>query len=175
MDDELEPYEDSRLSSSQADSEKVFDTALSDASLDFDSSLKAKMSAPQYKALRTIGAFIMRGLSLEESCVLARVVPEKLTKIMEADDDVRAFILFKQISYKASLLKTLAGSATIGRNMKSAGYLLEKQFSAEFGKQGTDPNARPMDVLEAAIEFVRENSDASPIVVRGLLEKKNHG
>jgi len=145
------------------DSQKVFDDALSSASYDFDASLRAMFSEEQYKRLRTIGAFIMRGLTLEESCILARVVPDKLNTIIADNEHVAAFIRFKQTAYKASLMQTLAGSATEGRNMKSAGYLLENQFRQDFGKNRAEGERDP-DALEQALEFVRENGDRRPLV-----------
>lgn len=148
------------------DSDIEFSSAISSAALDFDSSMRFKFDEVIYKKIRTIGAFIMRGLSLEEACILSRIIPSRLTAMMEEHDDVKAFILFKQTAYKAALLKTLSVSATDGLNMKSAGYLLEKQFASEYGKKSKDDTDRPLDMLEAAIEFVRENSDASPIVSR---------
>lgn len=149
------------------DSQQVFDDALSDASTNIDQHLRAIFSEPQYKKLRVIGAFIMRGLSVEESCVLAQVEHSKLLSLSEDNEYVAKFIRFKQIAYKASLMKTLAGSATEGRNMKSAGYLLENQFRNDFGKNRGDDGREP-DAFEKALEFVRENGDKNPIVMKRL-------
>lgn len=158
------------ISSPEIDS--VFDDALSDASINFDSSLKAKFTEAEYKKLRTIGAFIMRGLSLPESCILARVIPGKLDEIMAANEDVRSFIIFKQIAYKAQLLNTLSASATVGRQAKSAGYLLEKKYPKEFDIKKGDDDVREPDVIERAIRFVRENSERDPLVRQVYLPQK---
>lgn len=161
----MNEYEELRA---PADTDSVFDDALSDAAFNFDSSLKVKLSDVEYKKLRTIGAFIMRGLSLEESCVLARVSKAKLDEVSEANEDVRNFISFKQIAFKAELLNTLSASATVGRQAKSAGYLLEKKYPKEFDPKKTDDSAREPDIIERAIQFVRENSEHSPLVIKAL-------
>lgn len=148
------------------DTDSTFVDALSDASLNFDSSLKAKFSETEYKKLRTIGAFIMRGLSIEESCVLARVNKSNLDSLMETNDDVKNFVIFKQIAYKAQLLNTLSASATTGRQAKSAGYLLEKKYPKEFDIKKGDDSVRQPDVVERAIAFVRANSEVTPLVKR---------
>ena len=160
MDEEIEP-----ITPTSPDDDTFVD-ALSDAAFNFDSSLKAKFSEVEYKKLRTIGAFIMRGLSIEESCVLARVSKSKLDVLTEANEDVRSFIIFKQIAYKAELLNTLSASATQGRQAKTAGYLLEKKYPREFDVKKGDDDVRQPDVVERAIAYVRANSDSVPLVKR---------
>ncbi len=149
----------------RTESEEIFDSALSDASLDFDVTLKKKLKVAEYKQLRTVGAFIMRGLPLEEACVLARVSKTNLEALAEKHEVVKNFIIFKQIAYKAELLNTLSASATKGRQAKSAGYLLEKQFPAEFDrKKGDGETPGQRDVVQEAIDYVRNNSHAKPLV-----------
>lgn len=155
--------------------DEVFSDALSDAALNFDASLKAKFSDLEYKKLRTIGAFIMRGLPIDECCVLARVSYTKLQILMEENSDVKDFIIFKQISFKAGLLNTLSASATIGRQAKSAGYLLEKKYPKEFDQKKVDDGARQPDVVERAIAFVRSNSDKNPLVIPRYSASQNGG
>lgn len=139
-----------------------FASSLQDAALNFDSSLRAKFSDPEYIALRTIGAFIMRGLTLEESCILSRVSIITLKALMEKNEDVRNFIIFKQIAFKAGLLSTISTSAKT--QAKMAGYLLEKKYPAEYDPKKGDEAIRPPDLIERAIEYVRRGGDATPIV-----------
>jgi hypothetical protein len=146
------------------ESDDDFNSSLEGASLDFDSSLKAKFTEPQYKKLRTIGAFIMRGLTLDESCILSRVSPSNLKALMADNEDVANFIHFKQTAYKAGLLNTVTASAIAGKNFKSAGYLLEKKYPKEFDPKKDDPDAREPDVIEKAIRFVQASGDTKPIV-----------
>ncbi len=141
-----------------------FDDALADASQNFDVSLKSKLSPGSYTKLRTIGAFIMRGLTLEESCILSRVSKEKLDELVKENDDVRNFIIFKQISFKAGLLNTLTDSAISGKQSKNAGWLLEKKFAREYDPKKSDDDSREPDVVERAIQYVRANSDSNPLV-----------
>jgi len=141
----------------------VFQESILGASADFDTLLRDVFSPSEYKAIRTIGAFIMRGLSLEESCILARVGHIKLMSLMASNEDVKNFIIFKQIAYKAVLLNTLTGSAFDGES-KSAGYLLEKKYPKEFDKKKGDDEIREPDIIERAIQFVRNNAHTQTIV-----------
>lgn len=154
-------YEDEDPPENSQGSDEV-ENALIDAADNFDSSMRAKFSAVEYKALRTIGAFIMRGLSLKESCILSRVSPEKLEALMQTNDDVRAFIEFKQTAYKAALLSTVAGSAITSRQTKSAGFLLEKQYRDEFGKKNKDDSDGPTDMISEIIRTVRASNEMLP-------------
>ena len=156
---------DFEVEDSSPDSAEIFDSALLGAAIDFDSSLKTKFDPTQYKKLRTVGAFIMRGLALDECCVLARIDPSNMTSLMQNNEDVAAFIRFKQVSYKASIMQTVAIAATQGLNVKAAGYMLENQFRNEFGKRNKNEAAeRPPDMIERAIEFIRENGDSDSMV-----------
>lgn len=154
------------------DSDQEFNSAISLASLDFDTSLRVKYPGVQYKALRTIGAFIMRGLNLEECAILARINYARLLELMQIDEDVRAFITFKQTAYKASLMQTLAQSGVAGRNVKSAGYLLENQFRNEFGKKAGEASDAGNDAFRKALEFVRDNGDSERMIKTGLLPSR---
>lgn len=149
------------------DTDEEVKVALTDAAMDFDASMKAKFSAIEYKKLRTIGAFIMRGLTLKESCILARINPEKLEQIMELNEDVRSFIEFKEISFKASILSTLSVSASHGKQAKSAMYMLENKFRDEFGKKTKGDLDRPLDGFARVIEFVRTEGDKSKALIPG--------
>lgn len=153
--------EDEEDISSQAPSE--FSGAIEEAASNFDSSLKASFTLPEYKKLRVIGAFLSDGLSQEESCILARIAPERLTELIKTNVNVAAFIRFKEVAYKAKLMRTLSFSAIEGRQAKSAGYLLEQKFPSDFNKK-KDPTDRPADMFEDAIRFVRENGDSTPVV-----------
>lgn len=142
-----------------------FVSSLRDAALDFDNNLEATLRPEDYKKLRTIGAFLLRGLTLEESCILAKSSIEKLKVLMSEHDVIRNFIVFKQLSFKASLLDTMTQSAIKKGEVKSAGYLLEKKYPREFDKQ-KDDDVRDPDVVEKAIKFVQGQGDTTPIVKR---------
>lgn len=108
----------------------------------------------------------MRGITLQEACVLSLISYEKFEALMSEHSAIRDFIAFKQASYKAALMTTMAASATTGRQTKTAGYLLEQQFRSEFGKKLAGDTERSKDELENAISFVRENGDRDPLVRR---------
>lgn len=151
--------------------EAIVDEELLLASEDFDASLRAKFSDLEYKKLRTIGAFIMRGLPRGEASELARVLPDRLETLIETNVDVAAFIRFKEIAYKASLLNTLTAAAISGRHGKSAGWLLEKQFRNGFGKNTKDDGIEGYDPVREAIDVIRSAGDTKPLVDRARVAK----
>lgn len=156
MDDDLE------LTPLQED--KVFDASIAESIENFDSSLKERFKPEQYEKLRTIGAFIMQGLALEECCILARVDPARMTALMMSNTDVAAFIKFKQIAYKAHLLKSITGRAKSG-DAKMSGWLLEKQYASEFNAKPPSPDDnREPHLLEQGIDFIRKAGDRDPLV-----------
>lgn len=140
------------------------DEALTNAAENFDVLMKFGLSAEDYEKIKIIGSFLSQGMNLEECCVLARIDYERFKVILEREVAVRSFIRFKEVAYKARLLKVMSLSAIEGKQVKSAGYLLENKFRDEFGKKAVGDNDRPMDMLEAAIDFVRDNGDSQAIV-----------
>lgn len=140
------------------------DDALTNAAENFDSLMQLGLSAEDYKKIKIIGSFLSQGLSLEECCVLAMIDYDRFKIILDDQAPVRSFIRFKEVAYKARLLKVMTLSAIDGKQVKSAGYLLENKFRDEFGKKANNENDRPMDILEAAIDFVRDNGDSQAIV-----------
>lgn len=153
------------------DSDAQVKTALDTAAVDFDQELRNLFSDKDYKTLRTIGVFLVRGITLEEACVLSRLSYDKFELIMHDHPAVRDFITFKKASYKAGLMTTMAASGITGRQTKTAGYLLENQYRDEFGKKNKDETVRPKDALEHALEAVRENGDSTPLIKRLPLPK----
>jgi len=146
--------------------DKVFDQSIADSIENFDTSLKERFKPEQYRKLRTIGAFIMQGLALEECCILARVDPSKMTTLMMSNPDVAAFIKFKQTAYKAHLLKSITGRAKDG-DAKMSGWLLEKQYASEFNVKPPNPeDNREPHLLEAGLSYIRSAGDTDPLVKR---------
>lgn len=144
--------------------EIVFNDSIADSIENFDEALQAGFSAEQHKKLRTLGAFIMQGLSFDESCILARIAPEKMTALATANPDIAAFIKFKQTAYKAHLLKTISGRAKDG-DAKMSGWLLERQFASEFNaKPPSAEDTREPHLLEQGIDFIRKAGDADTLV-----------
>lgn len=142
--------------------DSIFDAELFTAAESFDRKLKEKYPPEKYRKLKTIGAFIANGSTIDDACVLALIDPENLKAIMKGDQYVRAFIRHKQISHKAKLLKTISQAGFHG-NVKAAGYLLEQQHRDEYGKKRDDDDTRDPDMVQRAIEAVREKGDARPL------------
>lgn len=133
--------------------------------------LREKYKDPaKLRAIRAIGAFISNGMSRNEACILSFVEPDHFTALMAADSVVARFVLFKETVYKARLMRTVTLKGTEGRSEKSAGWLLERRFREEFGKNADPERPQNRDALEEGIDFVRKNGDSVPIVARTLPE-----
>lgn len=144
--------------------EEIFDASLKTVAESFDEQMRSKYPPTVYKQIRTIGAFIANGSSLEDACILALIDPENFLEIMKIDPNVRAFVRYKETAHKAKLLKTITQSAADG-NVKAAGYLLEQKHRDEFGKRAADDDRRDPDDIERALEFIRESGDTTPIAL----------
>lgn len=158
MDDDID------LPPKRAMEDSVFDESVSTSIEGFDDALRAKFKPEQYAKLRTIGAFISQGLSLDESCILARIAPAKFKQLMESDADIAAFIVFKQTAYKGQLLKVLTGRAKDG-DFKTAGWLLERKYPREFNaKPPSGEDDREPHLLEQGLQYIRQNGDKQDLV-----------
>lgn len=155
----------SRSQEDKIDDARDFEDTISSGADDFNASMRAKFPEPVYKKIRAVGAFIMNGMSLQESCILSRVNFARMQDLMDEHEDVAAFIEFKQIAYKARLTKTMSDDASRG-NMRAAGYLLERKYRREYSKDGDGGDEGASNVVEDALEFVRRSGDSDPIVKR---------
>ena len=141
-----------------------FDTSLTDSIENFEEEMKSTFTEDQYKKLRTLGAFIAQGHSIDESCILARLDPVKFNELAAGNLAVRAFILFKEKVFKARLQKVIFAQAN-GGDAKMAGWLLERKFASEFNSKPSDPGSdRSPHLIEQGIQFIRESGDAAPLV-----------
>ncbi len=153
--------------------EYVDDTSSSDKLLIYNSKgfnevLTKKLGVEQFTKLRIVGAFLMQGMSIEESAILAVIDPEVLKKLVEDDPEVRSYITFKVISYKAKLMRTLNYTATVGRQDKVAGWLLDrvlKTDSKDDDVSGDDQKRK--HILDKGFAEVRELGDSIPLIASG--------
>jgi hypothetical protein len=144
----------------------LMDTTLRGAVEGFTHTLKDKVGGEMYKKLRIVGAFLVQGMSLDESAILALMHPDTLKKLLEEHPEVRAFVTFKLTSYKAKLLRTITNSAVMSGGDKVAGWLLERKFGEEFGAkkvadQGEDSRKH---LLDEGLRHVREAGDSVPLI-----------
>lgn len=146
------------------DSGVVFDASMKKSVEDFDKSMKEKFPDEVYQKLKIVGAFLLQGITLEESCILARIDPERFTMIFNENADVRAYITFKQTSWKAKLLRTLTNSAIDRMDEKVAGWLLQRKFKKEYGDKAEGIEIIGPHVLEQGLDFIRKNGDTTPLI-----------
>jgi len=145
--------------------QSLIDEAIADNAENFIDALQRSLSPGELVQLQTIGAFIMTGMLLDEACLLAKKNPEHFKADMEADINLKTYITFKLVCYKAKLIRVISGRAIDG-NDKSAQYLLEARFPSEFKIKAYDPSEAPREnsVLEEGVRYVRENGDSMPLV-----------
>ena len=103
------------------------------------------------------------GMSLDEACLLARVTKDEFLLWCEEHPHLSEFLKIQALEYKFALLGINAKHAIENKDVKTASWLLEKQFSEEFDssfkkeaakfRRGTDE-----DVIAIAFAMVRQGS-----------------
>lgn len=144
----------------------LMDRTLRGAVEGFTHTLREKVGVEMYKKLRIVGAFLVQGMSLDESAILALMHPDTLKELLEKHPEVRAFVTFKLTSYKAKLLRTITNSATTSGGDKVAGWLLERKFGEEYGQkkaEDTSDDSR-RHILDEGVRHVREAGDSVPLI-----------
>lgn len=150
--------------------EEIKDQALVDDAVaanvaDFEEKLRDHYTESQVKQIRTVGAFIMQGMDVEESCVLSRLDPRMFATWVDTDPALRTFVVFKQTAYKAKLMGVLTSRAIEQMNEKLAGWILERKYREEWGsKRVAEGPESAQDALQEGIEYVRTHGDSSPVV-----------
>lgn len=145
--------------------QKLIDDAVAGNIADFEEKLRDHYDESQIKVIRTVGAFIMTGMDLEECCILARIDPRQFASMMETDAALRTFVVFKQTAYKAKLMGVLSSRAIDQLNEKIAGWILERKYKDEWGaKRPPEPPDASPDALRDGIEYIRDHGDSSPVV-----------
>lgn len=127
--------------------------------------LEASLEQDLFRAVKKISHDISKvGLSLEESCLLARVDYPLFLKQMEVTPDLEVLITIKILEYKKDLLATLSRKAHSGDD-KRAEWLLERMYPEEFYIQKKRGAAPPTDdLLLEAITLIQKSDDSKPLV-----------
>lgn len=79
--------------------------------------------------LKSIGEYILDGLSEREACILADVDPADLATLKERSDQVTKFLEKTMVEFKHSHLKQIQSK----KSEKNSQWLLEKLLPEEFG------------------------------------------
>lgn len=106
------------------------------------------------------------GLSEEEACLMVNYDFEKLVQLRTKNKTVDRLFKLKNLEYKRGMLKTLSQRARAGDD-KLALWLLEAKYPEEFNRRkgtGGGGDGDGEDMLGAALEFVRTNTDASGLI-----------
>lgn len=102
------------------------------------------------------------GLSLDEACLLCNVDMQWLEKRIFEHPVIRTAFAKKELEYRTALMAPLHKRAK--NDDKMAMFLLELKYPKQKGK--TDPNDDSGDMLAAAVSFVQESGDSTPLVTR---------
>lgn len=133
--------------------------------------LEQSLTPKEIVIIKSIGKNIVEtGLSIEDSALLVRLLPEQLEEIKKKCPEVETYFKLKTLEYKHQLLKIIHSQAKITQDIKVAKELLETKFSDEFDPQIRKEKfkaelARPADdILREAFDFIRErNSQETPV------------
>ena len=167
-----------RMNVAAVDDEKLIDETVASTIESLD--LVSILSDTDYKKVQVVGAFLMSGMELDECCILAHMNPQRFAFMMEEFPDVKTYVVFKKVAYKASLMRVLSHQAIHSMNEKIAGWILERKYREEYSTKDNDrpDEGRKLNALEAGIEYIRENGDSTPIVkaqVRDVTKASDSG
>lgn len=117
-----------------------------------------------FLALKRIAHYVAKvGMSIEESCLLVDIEPEKFKHYMEAEPIVKKIITMKTLAYKRDMMTVISAKARAG-DEDLAMSILTKRFPDEFGNKKNPQGNGDQDVFFQAIRFIRKNGDSKPLV-----------
>jgi len=101
----------------------------------------------QLRIVKEIGANLLEGLTIHDSCLLARIDKDTYEKWVEAIPEIGKYMEIQRLTYKSKLIKTLNAQATINGDFKIALQLLIANFPQEFNpaiqKENEKKNNKP--------------------------------
>lgn len=109
--------------------------------------------------LEHIGAYILKGMSEREACILSDVTPSELTKLKEKNEKVRDFIEKKKIKFKFNHLKEIQDN----KSEKNSQWLLEKLRPEEFGPRSRQTETPTINIINQIMKEIANENE--PLVV----------
>lgn len=123
----------------------------------------------QLRIIKEVGANLIEGLNIYDSCLLSRIDKEIYDKWVEAIPEIGKYMDIQRLTYKSKLIKTLNQQATINGDFKIALQLLMANFPQEFNpaiQKEMEKNQRPAEennsILEEVFNLIQ---DSDPIIV----------
>lgn len=101
------------------------------------------------------------GLSLEDACLISNIDNEWMQKTVDSYPIVARIFLKKELEHRMALMKPLLKRATTDDKM--AQYLLELRTPK---KNKNAPDDDGGDLLGAAVAFIQQHGDSTPLVNR---------
>lgn len=120
---------------------------------------------PTEAELKSIGDYVIDGLSIEEACILTGF-PVKDMKIIQANSPgIEDFLMKKQIEFKHNHLKEMRKKPSD----KNSQWLLEKLRPNEFGpSKNLPPAGTNINIIGAILKDIQQK-DSAPIVAHELI------
>ena len=119
----------------------------------------------QLRAIKEISLMVLKGTSVADACLLARINKETYDKWVEAVPEIAEKMNINRLTYKQKLKKTLYEQATLNGDFKVALQLLVSEFPNEFNPaiQKENQKHRPdkdsgQDVLQEVFDLIQDSN-----------------
>lgn len=128
-----------------------------------DSKLQEYLTQEEYQKIKSIGNFILSGMSLSESFTLTFTTNQEYNSIRDKSEFVGKYVDFMMMSFKAKLTRTLTDSAHT--NDKVAGWIMERKYEEYSAKKvGDFELSKKEHVLDKAMEEILNMGDSVPLI-----------
>lgn len=118
------------------------------------------------RAVKQIASNLVEGMSLYDSCLLARIDKEIYDKWVEEVPEIGKYMEIQRLTYKQKLIKTLNQQATVNGDFKIALQLLVANFPQEFNpaiQKEKEKNSRPQEennnILNEVFNIIQKSED----------------
>ena len=134
----------------------------------------------QLRAIKEISLMVLKGTSVADACLLARITKETYDKWVEAVPEIAEKMNINRLTYKQKLKKTLYEQATLNGDFKVALQLLVSEFPNEFNpaiqkenqKHRSDKNTGH-DVLQEVFDLIQD-SNTTTVEVSQVPQKTDY-
>lgn len=122
----------------------------------------------QLRAVKEIASNLIEGMSINDSCLLARIDKDIYDKWVEDIPEIAKYMEIQRLTYKQKLIKTLNQQATINGDFKIALQLLVANFPQEFNpsvQKEKEKNSRPPeennDILTEVFNIIQKSESST--------------
>lgn len=148
----------------------------------FAQDLSEPAKEKQLRIIKEISASLIEGMSLYDSCLLARIDKDIYDKWVEDIPEIGKYMEIQRLTYKSKLIKTLNQQATINGDFKIALQLLIANFPQEFNpaiQKEREKNNKPQEennsILEEVFNIIQKSDTSIINLEQNKQEKKENG